>query len=113
MTKMVRVQAKYDRSLEVLKYLSDHGMKTKSGIMLGMGETEEEILETLDDLRRNGVEILTIGQYMQPSPRHLEVKEYVSPERFANFKKYADHIGFTYVESGPLVRSSYHAEKHI
>jgi lipoic acid synthetase len=113
MTKMVRVQAKYDRSLEVLKYLSDHGMKTKSGIMLGMGETEEEILETLDDLRRNGVEILTIGQYMQPSPRHLEVKEYVSPERFANIKKYADHIGFTYVESGPLVRSSYHAEKHI
>jgi lipoic acid synthetase len=113
LTKMVRVQAKYDRSLAVLKHLRDSGMKTKSGIMLGMGEEEEEILETLEDLRNAGVEILTIGQYMQPSPKHLAVAAYIHPVKFAEYKNAAIDMGFGYVESGPLVRSSYHAEKHL
>ena len=97
----------------VLRYLKEKGMKTKSGIMLGMGETEDEVLTTLDDLRTSGVEILTMGQYMQPTPRHLAVAEYVTPEKFAFLKEAALKKGFTYVESGPLVRSSYHAEKHL
>jgi lipoyl synthase len=113
LTRMVRVQAKYERSLMVLKYLKDKGLKTKSGIMLGMGETEEEVLATLNDLRKSGVEILTMGQYMQPTSRHLAVAEYVTPEKFAFYKQEALARGFTYVESGPLVRSSYHAEKHL
>ena len=113
LTRMVRVQAKYERSLMVLRYLKEKGMKTKSGIMLGMGETEDEVLSTLDDLRTSGVEILTMGQYMQPTPRHLAVAEYVTPEKFAFLKEAALKKGFTYVESGPLVRSSYHAEKHL
>lgn len=113
LTKMVRVQAKYERSLMVLKYLKDKGLKTKSGMMLGMGETEDEVIATLNDLRKSGVEILTMGQYMQPTSRHLAVAEYVTPDKFAFYKKEALAIGFTYVESGPLVRSSYHAEKHL
>ncbi len=113
LTRMVRVQAKYERSLMVLKYLKDKGLKTKSGIMLGMGETEEEVLSTFDDLRKSGVEILTIGQYMQPTAKHLQVAEYVTPEKFAWYKQEAMARGFIYVESGPLVRSSYHAEKHL
>lgn len=113
LTRMVRVQAKYERSLMVLKYLKDQGLKTKSGIMLGMGETEEEVLSTFDDLRKSGVEILTIGQYMQPTAKHLQVAEYVTPEKFAWYKQEALARGFIYVESGPLVRSSYHAEKHL
>jgi lipoic acid synthetase len=113
LTRMVRVQAKYERSLMVLQYLKDKGLKTKSGIMLGMGETEDEVLATLDDLRTSGVAILTMGQYMQPTPRHLAVAEYVTPEKFAFYKQEALNKGFTYVESGPLVRSSYHAEKHL
>jgi lipoic acid synthetase len=113
LTKEVRVQAKYDRSLEVLKRLKDGGMKTKSGIMLGIGESEEEIIETLDDLRNSGVDILTMGQYLQPTKAHLEVKEFVTPEKFQKLKQIALDKGFKYVESGPLVRSSYHAEKHL
>ncbi len=113
LTKQVRVQAKYDRSLEVLKMLKDAGMRTKSGIMLGIGETTEEILETMDDLRRSGVDILTMGQYLQPTPEHLAVEEFIHPDRFAELKTIALSKGFRYVESGPLVRSSYHAEKHI
>jgi lipoic acid synthetase len=113
LTRMVRVQAKYERSLMVLKYLKDKGLKTKSGIMLGMGETEEEVMSTFDDLRKSGVEILTIGQYMQPTAKHLQVAEYVTPEKFAWYKQEAMARGFIYVESGPLVRSSYHAEKHL
>jgi len=113
LTKQVRVQAKYDRSLEVLKMLKDAGMRTKSGIMLGIGETTEEILETMDDLRRSGVDIFTMGQYLQPTPEHLPVFEFIHPDRFAELKKIALSKGFRYVESGPLVRSSYHAEKHI
>lgn len=113
MTRMVRVQAKYDRSLEVLYYLYQQGMKTKSGLMLGMGETEEEIRETLYDLRNVEVGIITLGQYLQPTPRHLKVDRYVSPEQFAKYKQWGVDMGFEYIESGPLVRSSYHAEKHL
>ncbi|MFN7013351.1 MAG: lipoyl synthase, partial [Bacteroidia bacterium] len=113
LTRQVRVQAKYERSIEVLKRLSDGGMKTKSGLMLGLGETDEEILETLDDLRASGVQILTLGQYLQPTPKHLPVAEFITPEKFDELKQIALDKGFKYVESGPLVRSSYHAEKHL
>ncbi|MCX7650557.1 MAG: lipoyl synthase [Flavobacteriales bacterium] len=113
LTRWVRVQARYDRSLEVLKRLSDAGLITKSGIMLGLGETYDEILETMDDLRMVGVRIMTIGQYLQPSPKHLPVQEFVHPDMFARLREAGLERGFSHVESGPLVRSSYHAEKHI
>lgn len=113
LTRWVRVQARYDRSLEVLKRLSDAGLTTKSGIMLGLGETYDEILETMDDLRMVGVRIMTIGQYLQPSPKHLPVQEFVHPDMFARLREAGLERGFSHVESGPLVRSSYHAEKHI
>lgn len=113
LTKQVRIQAKYDRSLEVLKRLKDAGVKTKSGVMLGLGETEEEVIETMDDLRGVGCDVLTLGQYLQPTPKHLPVAEFVRPEKFAKFKEIGLVKGFRFVESGPLVRSSYHAEKHI
>jgi lipoic acid synthetase len=113
LTKEVRVQAKYDRSLEALKRLKEAGMKTKSGIMLGLGETEEEVYETMDDLRNVGVDVLTIGQYMQPSQNHLVVIEFIKPEIFANYKEIGLRKGFRFVESGPLIRSSYHAERHL
>ena len=114
LTRQVRVQAKYDRSLFVLEYLKDHGIRrTKSGIMLGLGETDEDVLETLEDLRRVNVDIVTIGQYLQPNPDLLPVQEYVHPEKFAYFERIARQMGFRHVESGPLVRSSYHAHKHI
>lgn len=113
LTKQVRIQAKYDRSLEVLKRLKDAGLKTKSGVMLGLGETEEEIVETMDDLRSVGCDVLTLGQYLQPSPKHLPVAEFIRPELFAKYKEIGLKKGFRFVESGPLVRSSYHAEKHI
>jgi len=112
-TKQVRVQAKYDRSMEVLKYLREKGMHTKSGIMCGMGETDEEIYETLKDLRKANVAIVTLGQYLQPTARHLEVDRFVSPEEFAKYQEWGEELGFEYIESGPLVRSSYHAEKQI
>lgn len=113
LTKQVRIQAKYNRSLEVLKRLKEAGMKTKSGIMLGLGETEEEIHETMDDLRTVGVDILTIGQYMQPTKNHLLVIEFIKPEVFAKYKEIGLNTGFRFVESGPLIRSSYHAERHL
>lgn len=113
LTKQVRIQAKYDRSLEVLYRLKQAGMRTKSGVMLGLGETYDEVIETMDDLRAVGVDILTLGQYLQPTPKHLPVKEFVTPELFAEFKKIGLEKGFKYVESAPLVRSSYHAEKHL
>lgn len=113
LTKHVRIQAKYDRSLEVLFRLKKGGMRTKSGVMLGLGETDEEIIETMQDLRAVGVDILTLGQYLQPTPKHLPVVEFVTPERFENYRTLGMEMGFRYVESGPLVRSSYHAEKHI
>jgi len=113
LTKQVRIQAKYDRSLEVLFRLKKGGMRTKSGVMLGLGETHEEVLETMEDLRSVNVDILTLGQYLQPTPKHLPVKEFITPERFEEYKVRGLEMGFRYVESGPLVRSSYHAEKHI
>ena len=113
LTKQVRVQAKYDRSLEVLQRLKEAGMKTKSGIMLGLGETEEEVYETMDDLRNVGVDVLTIGQYLQPSKKHLVVIEFIKPEIFAKYREIGLNKGFRFVESGPLVRSSYHAERHL
>lgn len=113
LTKQVRIQAKYDRSLEVLLRLKQGGMRTKSGVMLGLGESETEVLETIEDLASVGVDILTLGQYLQPTPKHLPVKEFVTPEKFAEYKEIALSKGFRYVESGPLVRSSYHAEKHL
>jgi lipoic acid synthetase len=113
LSREVRVQASYKRSMEVLAYLTKAGMKTKSGIMCGMGETKEEIIQTLTDLRTAGVSIVTLGQYMQPTPRHLKVVEYVHPDTFDAYKKIGEELGFSYIESGPLVRSSYHAEKHL
>jgi len=113
LTKEVRIQAKYDRSLEVLFRLKKGGMRTKSGVMLGLGETHEEVIETMEDLRSVDVDILTLGQYLQPSPKHLPVVDFVTPERFAEYKELGLKMGFRYVESGPLVRSSYHAEKHL
>jgi lipoic acid synthetase len=112
-TKKVRVQAQYDRSLEVLKRLKEGGTKTKSGIMLGLGERDEEVLQSMDDLRSVGVSIMTLGQYMQPTKKHLPVTEFVHPDKFQYFKEEGLKRGFTHVESGPLVRSSYHAEKHV
>jgi lipoic acid synthetase len=113
LTKQVRIQAKYDRSLEVLFRLKKGGMRTKSGIMLGLGETDEEIIETMEDLRSVQVDILTLGQYLQPTPKHLPIAEFVTPERFEKYRLLGLEMGFRYVESGPLVRSSYHAEKHL
>lgn len=113
LTKQVRIQAKYDRSLEVLLRLKNGGMRTKSGVMLGLGETEEEVLETIDDLASVKVDILTLGQYLQPTPKHLPVAGFITPEKFAEYREVALSKGFRYVESGPLVRSSYHAEKHL
>lgn len=113
LTKAVRIQARYDRSLEVLYRLKKAGMRTKSGIMLGLGEKHQEILETLDDLKSVGCEVVTLGQYLQPTVRHLPVAEFVTPERFKEYEEYGLSIGFDMVESGPLVRSSYHAEKHV
>lgn len=113
LTKQVRVQAKYDRSLEVLRRASEKLQRVKSGMMLGLGETRDEVLESMGDLRTNGVNILTLGQYLQPTKEHLPVAEFITPETFAEYKTAGLEMGFRYVESGPLVRSSYHAEKHI
>jgi lipoic acid synthetase len=113
LTKQVRIQAKYDRSLEVLFRLKKAGMRTKSGIMLGLGETEEEIIETMEDLRSVDCDVITLGQYLQPSAKHLPIAEFITPEKFAEYKTIGQKMGFKYVESGPLVRSSYHAEKHM
>jgi lipoic acid synthetase len=113
LTKQVRIQAKYDRSLEVLFRLKKGGMRTKSGVMLGLGETEQEVIETMQDLRAVNVDILTLGQYLQPTPKHLPVAKFIEPEKFAFYQKLGLEMGFRFVESGPLVRSSYHAEKHL
>jgi len=114
LTRKVRIQAQYDRSMDVLRYLKDQGLpRTKSGIMLGLGEKEEEVIDSLKDLREAKVDIVTLGQYLQPTTKHLPVKEFVSPETFAKYKEIGLDMGFRYVESGPLVRSSYHAERHM
>jgi lipoic acid synthetase len=114
LTREVRIQAKYDTSLEVLRYLKQQGIKrTKSGIMLGLGEMEEEVIQTMKDLRTNNVDIVTIGQYLQPSKKHLPVKEFITPEQFKKYETIGLEMGFRHVESGALVRSSYKAHKHI
>ncbi|MBI4932167.1 MAG: lipoyl synthase [Bacteroidetes bacterium] len=113
LTKQVRVQAKYDRSLDVLRAAKEFGLRTKSGIMLGLGETEEEVLESMIDLRNAKADVLTLGQYLQPSKQHLPVAEFIHPDKFATYKEIGLKMGFLFVESNPLVRSSYHAEKHV
>ncbi|HEA21937.1 hypothetical protein LCGC14_1936960 [marine sediment metagenome] len=114
LTREVRIQAKYDRSLNVLRYLHDNGARrTKSGIMLGLGEREDEVLETLSDLRDAKVDVVTIGQYLQPSKKHLPVKEFIVPDQFKKYETIGLEMGFRHVESGALVRSSYKAHKHI
>ena len=113
LTRKVRVQAKYETSLNTLEYLKDQGIKrTKSGIMLGLGETEEEVMEALHDLRSRNVDVVTIGQYLQPSKKHLPVKEFITPDQFKKYEVLGLEMGFMYVESGALVRSSYKAHKH-
>ncbi|MFK5889722.1 MAG: lipoyl synthase [Flavobacteriaceae bacterium] len=114
LTKEVRIQAKYDRSLEVLTYLKAQGInRTKSGIMLGLGETEAEVIDSMKDLRNANVDIITIGQYLQPSKNHLPVSEFITPEQFKKYETLGLEMGFKHVESGALVRSSYKAQKHI
>ncbi|NBW36522.1 MAG: lipoyl synthase [Cytophagia bacterium] len=113
MYRRVRPQAKYERSLEEIKRIREAGKRTKSGIMLGVGETKEEVFKAMDDLVANGLMILTLGQYLQPTKMHLEVAEYIHPDTFAMYKEEGLKRGLKYVESGPLVRSSYHAEKHV
>ena len=113
LTKKVRIQAKYQRSLYVLDVLSKSGLRTKSGIMLGLGEKDSEVVQTMRDLLDVGVSVMTIGQYLQPTIRHLPVIDFVHPDRFLKFKNIGLDLGFKIVESGPLVRSSYHAEKHL
>jgi lipoyl synthase len=113
LTKKVRIQAKYHRSMEVIRRLKDGGMRTKSGIMLGLGEHKEEVLQTLRDLADNGCDVVTMGQYLQPTQKHLAVERFVHPDEFAFFREEGYSMGLDYVESGPLVRSSYHSERHV
>lgn len=113
LTPEVRSVAKYDTSLKILRHISKRGLRAKSGIMLGLGETREEILETMDDLLENGVSVMTIGQYLQPSRQHYTVREYIHPDVFAEYGRIGKEKGFDHIESHPLVRSSYHAERHV
>jgi lipoic acid synthetase len=113
LTRQVRIQAKYWRSMDILRYLKSKGMRVKSGIMVGLGETREEVVQTLKDLYNNGVDVVTIGQYLQPTKKHLEVQRFVHPDEFAEYREIGYSLGLDYVESGPLVRSSYHSEKHV
>jgi lipoic acid synthetase len=113
MTRQVRIQAKYRRSLEVLRMLKEGGMRTKTGIMLGLGETKEEVIQSMKDLVNVGCDVLTLGQYLQPTKKHLPVQRFVHPDEFAELREIGYELGFDYVESGPLVRSSYHSEKHV
>ena len=113
LSKQVRIQAKYRRSLEVLQLLKEGGMRTKTGIMLGLGETKEEVIKSMEDLVAVGCDVLTLGQYLQPTVKHLPVQRFAHPDEFAELKEIGYLLGFDYVESGPLVRSSYHSEKHV
>lgn len=113
LTRKVRIQAKYWRSMEVLRKLKKGGMRTKSGIMLGLGEKKEEVIQTIKDLADNGVDVITIGQYLQPTRKHLPVQRFVHPDEFFEYKEIGYNAGIDYVESGPLVRSSYHSERHV
>lgn len=113
LTRQVRIQAKYWRSMEVIRLLRQGGMRTKSGIMLGLGEQKEEVIQTMTDLRDNGCDVITIGQYLQPTQKHLPVHRFVHPDEFAEYREIGYELGLDYVESGPLVRSSYHSERHV
>ncbi len=113
LTKQVRIQAKYQQSLTTLRILKQGGMRTKSGIMLGLGEAIDEVVDTLVHLRESGVDVVTIGQYLQPTPKHLPVQRFIHPDEFKMLRQKGYEIGFDYVESGPLVRSSYRSEKHV
>jgi len=113
LTRQVRIQAKYWRSMETLKALKEGNMRTKSGIMLGLGERKEEVVQTMQDLRSSGVDVITLGQYLQPTKKHLPVVRFVHPDEFAELREIGYELGFDYVESGPLVRSSYHSERHV
>ncbi len=113
LTKKVRIQAKYHRSLEALRRLKEGGMRTKSGIMLGLGEEKHEVLETLQQLADNGIDVVTLGQYLQPTSKHLPVVRFVHPDEFAEYREAGYKMGIDYVESGPLVRSSYHSDRHV
>ena len=113
LTRQVRIQAKYWRSMDVIKILKQGGMRTKSGIMLGLGEAREEVIQTMTDLRDNGCDVITLGQYLQPTKKHLPVHRFVHPDEFAEYREIGYKLGLDYVESGPLVRSSYHSERHV
>lgn len=113
LTRQVRTQAKYERSMEVIKFLKSKGVRTKSGIMLGLGELRNEVIQTLTDLAENGCDVVTIGQYLQPTKNHLPVHRFIHPDEFAEYKNIGYSLGIDYVESGPLVRSSYHSERHV
>jgi lipoic acid synthetase len=113
LTRQVRIQAKYWRSMEVIRILKEGGCRTKSGIMLGLGERKEEVIQTMKNLRDNGCDVITIGQYLQPTQKHLAVNRFVHPDEFAEYKEIGYSLGLDYVESGPLVRSSYHSERHV
>ena len=113
LTRYVRIQAKYWRSMETLQILKRGGMRTKSGIMLGLGETKEEVIQTMQDLKDSEVDVITIGQYLQPTPKHLPVERFVHPSEFAEYREIGYQMGLDYVESGPLVRSSYHSDRHV
>jgi lipoic acid synthetase len=113
LTRKVRIQAKYHRSLEVIRHLKEGGVRTKSGIMLGLGEEKEEVIQALHDLKDNGCDVVTLGQYLQPTSKHLSVVRFVHPDEFAFYREEGYKMGLDYVESGPLVRSSYHSEKHV
>ena len=113
LTRTVRIQAKYWRSMETLRILKKGGMRTKSGIMLGLGEEKDEVIQTMRDLKDSNVDVITIGQYLQPTPKHLKVQRFVHPDEFAEYRQIGYELGLDYVESGPLVRSSYHSEKHV
>src|SRR3954451_4108736 len=113
LTRQVRIQAKYRRSIEVLRVLKEGGLRTKTGIMLGLGETKREIVQTLEDLAEVNVDVITLGQYLQPTKKHLPVHRFVHPDEFSELREIGYNLGFDYVESGPLVRSSYHSERHV
>jgi lipoyl synthase len=113
LSRQVRIQAKYWRSMEVIRILKEGGMRTKSGIMLGVGEKKDEVLQTLQDLANAGCDVVTIGQYLQPTKKHLTVSRFVHPDEFAEYREAGYNMGLDYVESGPLVRSSYHSERHV
>jgi lipoyl synthase len=113
LTPVIRTKAKYKRSLEVLRFISESGKTSKSGFMLGLGETEDEVIRTISDIYTTGCRILTIGQYLQPGKDYMEVTEYITPEKFEEYRLRALEMGFLFVESNPLVRSSFHAEKHV